>query len=173
MRGLFYFLKDAAPAHNCKTARLFLKKKKNALSIKDALSSPDLNPIENLLGAIKRILQKETINSKEELKKNFFLEIWESFPQLSIDRLVSSFNRRLRLLISQNEKSIIYLLRTSLYDIAPFQFPNKNFLKFYDLAELYVPDVNDETVEFLNKRQYKTDEDILLLQQKKDGMSFY
>lgn len=105
--------------------------KKNALSIKDALSSPDLNPIEHLLGAIKRILQKETINSKEEL------------------------------------------LRTSLYDIAPFQFPNKNFLKFYDLAELYVPDVNDETVEFLTKRQYKTDEDILLLQQKKDGMSFY
>ena len=75
-------------------------------------------------------------------------------------------------MISQNGKSINHLLRKGLYDIAPFPFPNKKFLKFDDLVELYDPTVDDEPVEFLTKRKYETDEDILLLQLKKDGLSF-
>lgn len=123
------------------------------------------------MGAIKRILQKETINSKEK-SKNKILEIWESFPQSSIDRLVSSFNGRLRLLISQNGNSINNLLRKELFDCAPIVIPKQKFLSFEDLVELYDPDVDDEPVEFLTKRKYSIDEDILLLQLKKDGLSF-
>ena len=86
--------------------------------------------------------------------------------------MVSSFNGRLRLLISQNGKSINDLLRKGLNDIALFPFQKGNFWKFEDLVELYDLDVDDSPVEFLTKRKYTTDEDILLLQLKKDGLSY-
>ena len=64
-------------------------------------NSPDLNPIEHLWGAIKRILKTKEINSKTELI-HYVNEIWESFPQEAIDRLVSSFRVRLYAVINQN-----------------------------------------------------------------------
>ena len=47
--GRFYFMQDGAPAHNCKTTRLFLKKRCSFIK-RLPPNSPDLNPIENLWG---------------------------------------------------------------------------------------------------------------------------
>ena len=169
--GGFIFMQDGAPAHTCKTTKLFLKKRTTFIK-RWPPNSCDLNPIEHLWLAIKRILKKYKILTKEELIQKIN-EIWELFPQNSINKLVDSFNGRLRMLISEEGKSINGLLRKGL-DLVPqfpLQYPQK-LLKNKDLIENYDPTVNDEPLEYKTKRHYSPDEDILLLQLKKDGLTF-
>ena len=98
--GKYTFMQDGAPAHNAGCTKMFLKKRCSFIARWPA-NSPDLNHIEHLWGAIKRILKTKEINSKTELI-HYVNEIWESFPQEEIDRLVSSFRARLYAVINQN-----------------------------------------------------------------------
>lgn len=68
--GSYIFQQDGSPAHTSFSTSLFLKKRFSFLK-KWPANSPDLNPIEHLWGAIKRILKSETINSKQELIEKF------------------------------------------------------------------------------------------------------
>ena len=49
-------------------------------------------------------------NISEKVKKN-----WDDFPQASIDRLVLSFENRLKLVIQEDGKSITNILRKSIH----------------------------------------------------------
>lgn len=79
----YTFIQDGAPAHKSYLTQLFLKKRCNFIKSWPQ-NSPDLNPIEHIWGAMKRILKKY-----RNLKKNEFiqkvLQIWDEFPQEKIN----------------------------------------------------------------------------------------
>jgi hypothetical protein len=79
--------KDGAPAHTASIAAPFLQKK--------CSNSPDLNPIEHLWGAMKSIIKQHYNEVKNSEALAIVQEVWDAFPQESIDRLVLSFTARL------------------------------------------------------------------------------
>ena len=68
-------------------------------------NSPDLNPIESLWGALKRIIKNCKITTTDELIE-ILSTCWERFPQESIDRLVQSFQSRIDMVEFARGKSI-------------------------------------------------------------------
>ena len=131
-------------------------------------NSPDLNPIEHLWGAMKRILKNTEIESKEHLIETI-QNIWNNFPQDSINRLIYSFYGRLRLIIDQKGESISDLLRKGFHNIPEFPIPKFNDI--WDLNELIVacdPSVNDNTIEVSSKLPWTSEEIILLMNKVKE-----
>ena len=58
--------------------------------------SPDLNPIEMLWALLKkRVSERHHPETAEELKAAV-KEEWEKFPQVEVNRIVKSFERKLR-----------------------------------------------------------------------------
>ena len=112
---------------------------------------------------MKRILKTMKINSKIELIQKVN-EIWEAFPQSSINSLILSFHGRLRMVIADNGQSISDKLRSGIHKAPQIVLPYRNdLLGFNDLVCLNDPDVDDQPVEFTSKRKFNNDEDILLL----------
>ena len=80
---------------------IVVNKQKNGLKnkVKEVLdwppNSPNLNPIENVLGIIKWELQKENIN-KRSILINKIKEIYEKIPYQYIENIVESFVTRLQ-----------------------------------------------------------------------------
>ena len=112
---------------------------------------------------MKRILKTKKIETKAELLE-CINEIWEAFPQETINRLVLSFENRLRLLIQKGGQSISNILRSNI-NIRP-AFPLGNFpdiLSIHDLLTVCDPTINDETLEFHSKRPFTIEEVSLLL----------
>lgn len=70
-----------------------------------ARKSPDLNPIEHIWVAKKRILKKY---------RKKVLQIWDEFFQEKINSFVLSFIKKLKLVIIKN--ALIYHLRTQARD---------------------------------------------------------
>ncbi len=162
--GNYIYMQDGAPAHKSALTKLFLKKKCNFLKFWPS-NSPDLNPIEHLWGAIKRILKKY-----QNLSKSSFIEkviqIWDNFPQESINRLVESFEDRLKLLITKNGQSISDDLRKGIHKFSNLEYhiqPNTEILDYDQLVESYDPSIDDCPVEFHAKRPFTIEEDILLI----------
>ena len=159
--GSYIFQQDGAPAHTSFSTSLFLKKRFSFLK-KWPANSPDLNPIEHLWGAIKKILKSETINSKLELIEKV-QQIWESFPQSSINNLVLSFEGRLRMVITENGQSINDHLRKGIHNFPEsVQIDLTKVLDVSDLIENYDPEVDDNPIEFVSKRPFTVEEDLLL-----------
>lgn len=116
------------------------------------------------MGAIKRIIKGRKFNSKQELKEEI-QKIWDEFPQNSIDKLCLSFQSRLRTVINFNGESISNVLRKNLeYDSPIVLSPPSKLLRYDDLITIFDPTVDDQIQKFLSKRDFTTDEDILLLQ---------
>ena len=92
--GSYFFMQDGAPAHKSHLTTLYLKKRCSFIKYWPP-NSPDLNPIEHLWPAIKRILKGKRFTSTSQLIEKV-KEIWYSFPQEKINSLVSSFETRLK-----------------------------------------------------------------------------
>jgi transposase len=60
--------------------------------------SPDLNPIENLWGDLKRRIEQRFPRNLSELRQ-FLTEEWESTPQSTCSSLVNSMPDRMRAVI--------------------------------------------------------------------------
>lgn len=165
--GNWIFMQDGAPAHTARITTSFLQKRMKFLKIWPA-NSPDLNPIEHLWGAMKRILKNKEIKTKKELKEIIQI-IWDSFPQESINRLIESFCGRLRMVLAVNGNSISDLLRKGIHSIPSFPFPL--FENIWSLKELLLerdPTVNDSAIEFTTKLPWSFEEIILLLNKIKE-----
>lgn len=159
--GNFIFMQDGAPAHKSHLTTLFLKKRCSFIKCWPP-NSPDMNPIEHLWGAIKRILKKE-----RNLDKNGFIqkvqEIWNNFSQESIDDLVRSFTNRLKLVIINDGKSISDELRRGIKTIPDIQIPSDiKLLQEDQIIEKCDPDVDDLTIELKTKNPFTPQEDMLL-----------
>ena len=73
--------------------------------LEDLILQEYLNPIETIWGAIKKMLKWDFINTADEAITNI-INTWDSFPQLAINNLVSSFQKRVELVLHSNGRTI-------------------------------------------------------------------
>ena len=161
--GKYLFMQDGAPAHTSVISSLFLQKRMSYIKLWPS-NSPDLNPIEHLWGAIKRILKTKQISSKTDLL-NTVKEIWVQFPQEVINRLVLSFHGRLRTVIQENGCSISDYLRNGIHlapQMALNQFPD--IMSLEEIISPYDPNIDDNPICVRTKRPWTYEEIKLLLE---------
>ena len=87
-------LHDKAKVHSSKKTQAYLKKEK-IRSLMLPGKSPDLNPIENCFGLLKRKLEKKPTRSLEEVKMRV-RSLWRGFSDDYLFTLCSSMRRRMR-----------------------------------------------------------------------------
>ena len=106
------FVQDNCPIQNCAKARRALASVKAKLFAIPPRSC-DINPIENVFNLVKRKLQRQAI------KNNITYETYEQFAERvkctlyamssdTIDNIIPSMNKRLRLIIGNNGKRTKY-----------------------------------------------------------------
>lgn len=160
--GKYIFMQDGAPAHKSNNTSLYLQKRFSFIGCWPA-NSPDLNPIEHLWGAMKKIIQSTEITSKDHLKQIIF-DTWNNFPQEAINRLVRSFHARLLHVINNNGESISDILRSSISTTPDVVIPNTpNMPDINTLIIPYCPDVEDNPIEVKALRPWTPDETMTLL----------
>ena len=106
------FLMDGCPRQN---ARKVMKAydEIGAMVFKIPPRSPDLNPIENFFGMVVRELNKQAIseNISNETKEEFATrakDLMLSFPSEKIDKLITSMNKRIQMVIKSKGARIKY-----------------------------------------------------------------
>ncbi|KAI2652287.1 Transposable element Tc1 transposase [Labeo rohita] len=82
----FIFQQDLAPAHTAKNTKT---------------NSPDLNPIENVWGIVKRKMRNKRPKNADKLKATV-KETWASIPPQQCHRLITSMPRRIEACISSS-----------------------------------------------------------------------
>ena len=161
-QGNYTFMQDGAPAHKCALTTLYLKKRCSFLNCWPA-NSPDLNPIEHLWGAMKRILKTKKVSTKDELIKEIYA-IWGSFSQESINNLVKSFRDRLQTVIEYNGESITDILRSRIFRETQLEVvPDATIMPLHDMITACDPTIDDNPLEFRTKRPWSIEEDLILL----------
>ncbi len=93
----FIFQQDLAPAHTAKgTKSWFID---HGVTVLDwPANSPDLNPIENLCGIVKRKMRDTRPNNADDLKATV-KETWASIPPQQCHKLITSMPRRIEAVI--------------------------------------------------------------------------
>ncbi len=95
----FIFQQDLAPAHTAKgTKSWFNDHGVTLLDSSKPANSPDLNPIENLWGIVKRKMRDTRPNNADELKATV-KETWASIPPQQCHKLITSMPRRIEAVI--------------------------------------------------------------------------
>jgi transposase len=90
-----YLMQDNAAPHCSKANKEYISQKfSNFLHLWPA-NSPDLNPIEGLWAILQERLHQRTYNSVEEMKKQL-IYLWNRIPKQLCERLVNSFNYKIR-----------------------------------------------------------------------------
>ncbi len=93
----FIFQQDLAPAHTAKSTKSWLNE--HGVGVLDwPANSPDLNPIENLWGIVKRKMRNKRPKNADELKATV-KETWASIPPQQCHKLITSTPRRIKAVI--------------------------------------------------------------------------
>ncbi len=93
----FIFQQDLAPAHTATGTKSWFND--HGVTVLDwPANSPDLNPIENLCGIVKRKMIDTRPNNADELKATV-KETWASIPPQQCHKLITSMPRRIEAVI--------------------------------------------------------------------------
>ncbi len=93
----FIFQQDVAPAHTAKGTKSWFND--HGVTVLDwPANSPDLNPIENLWGIVKRKMRDTRPNNADDLKATV-KETWASIPPQQCHKLITSMPRRIEAVI--------------------------------------------------------------------------
>ncbi len=93
----FIFQQDLAPAHTAKGTKSWFND--HGVTVLDwPENSPDLNPIENLRGIVKRKMRDTRPNNADDLKAAV-KETWASIPPQQCHKLITSMPRRIEAVI--------------------------------------------------------------------------
>ncbi len=93
----FIFQQDLAPAHTAKGTKRWFND--HGVTVLDwPANSPDLNPIENLWGIVKKKMRDTRPNNADELKATVN-ETWASIPPQQCHKLITSMPRRIEAVI--------------------------------------------------------------------------
>ncbi len=93
----FIFQQDFAPAHTAKGTKSWFND--HGFTVLDwPANSPDLNPIENLWGIVKRKMRDTRPNNADDLKAAI-KETWASIPPQQCHKLITSMPRRIEAVI--------------------------------------------------------------------------
>ncbi len=93
----FIFEQDLAPAHTAKSTKSWLND--HGVGVLDwPANSPDLNPLENLWGIVKRKMRDTRPNNADDLKATV-KETWASIPPQQCHKLITSMPRRIEAVI--------------------------------------------------------------------------
>ncbi len=93
----FIFQQDLAPAHTAKSTKSWLND--HGVGVLDwPANSPDLNPIENIWGIVKRKMRNESPKNADELKATV-KETWDFIPPQQCHKLITSMPRRIEAVI--------------------------------------------------------------------------
>ncbi len=91
------FQQDLAPAHTAKSTKSWLND--HGVGVLDwPANSPDLNPIDNLWGIVKRKIRNKRPKNADELKATV-KETWASIPPQQCHKLITSMPRRIEAVI--------------------------------------------------------------------------
>ncbi len=93
----FIFQQDLAPANTAKSTKSWFND--HGVTVLDwPANSPDMNPIENLWGIVKRKMRDTRPNNADELKATV-KETWASIPPQQCHKLITSMPRRIEAVI--------------------------------------------------------------------------
>ena len=98
---------DNDPKHTSTKARNFLNKN-NIDYLKFPPYSPDLNPIENIIGIFKDKIQKRIKEFSNDNFENIVIEEWNSIDQKDVANAIKSMSKRLREIINNKGNHIDY-----------------------------------------------------------------
>ncbi len=126
----FIFQQDLAPAHTAKSTKSWLND--HGVGVLDwPANSPDLNPIENLSGIVKRKMRDTRPNNADELKATV-KETWASIPPQQCHKLITSMPRRIEAVIKA--KGALPVLSTYTVNEHTFQKANNSLKNFFLLV---------------------------------------
>ncbi len=102
----FIFQQDLAPAHTAKGTKSWFND--HGVTVLDwPANSPDLNPIENLWGIVKRKMRDTRPNNADELKATV-KETWASIPPQQCHKLITSMPHQIEAVIKAKYSIYIY-----------------------------------------------------------------
>ena len=94
------WMQDNAPSHRAKKVQNYFSRKKIKL-LKWPPYSPDLNPIENLWGSIKRKIALRSPKTKNEIRKIAKQE-WKRLSNSEVNELYLSMPRRIKAVLKKS-----------------------------------------------------------------------
>ncbi len=104
----FIFQQDLAPAHTAKGTKSWFND--HGVTVLDwPANSPDLNPIENLWGIVKRKMRDTRPNNADDLKAAI-KATWASIPPQQCHKLITSMPRRIEAVIKVGVSTLTHVI---------------------------------------------------------------